>query len=53
MAHPLLWYPEVKPKGKHSQKHTKTRSDNPEIAILKVEKAIAKRLRKAEKNIKL
>lgn len=46
----LIWYPEVKPKGKHAQNHTKIHSDVPEIAIMKVEKAVAKRLRKQERN---
>ena len=53
MRAPLIWYPEAKPKGKHSRRHTKTHSDNPEIAIDKVEKAVAKRLRKAERNKQL
>lgn len=50
MRIPLLWFPEVKPKGKQATKHAKTRSDNPEIAIAKVEAAVAKRLRRQERN---
>ena len=41
------------PKGKHAEKHTKIRSNIPEIAIAKVEKAVEKRLRKWNKNLKL
>ena len=53
MRIPLLWFPEVKPKGKHASNQVKHRSDNPEIAIMKVEKAVEKRLRKQERNKKL
>lgn len=39
------------PKGKHSGGvHSKIRSDKPEIAIAKVERAVVKRLRKQERN---
>ena len=42
------------PKGKHAGGgHTKTRSEKPEIAITKVERAVAKRLRRQERNAKL
>ena len=50
MRIPLLWFPEAKPKGKQASKHSKIRSDNPEIAIAKVEAAVAKRLRRQERN---
>ena len=53
MKLPLIWFPEQKPKGKHASSHAKTRSDNPEIAIQKVEAAVAKRLRRQERNKKL
>ena len=45
-----LFYPS---KGKHAEKHTKIRSEIPEFAIAKVEKAVEKRLRKWNKNLKL
>ena len=41
------------PKGKHAEKHTKIRSEIPEFAIAKVEKAIAKRLRRWTRDTKL
>lgn len=47
---PNAYYP---PRGKHAEKQTKSRSDNPAIAIAKVEKAVQKRLRKCQKNLKL
>ena len=39
------------PKGRHADKHTKIRSDIPEIAIAKVEKAVAKRLKRWARDI--
>lgn len=40
-------------KGKHAEKHTKIRSNIPEFAIAKVEKAVAKRLRKWKRDLNL
>lgn len=45
---PNAYYP---PKGKHAEKQTKRRSEIPEFAIAKVEKAVQKRLRKCQRNL--